>query len=142
VPGVTKPGGVCNRTVDCMQIYPTLCDLAGLPAPKQLEGVSIRKLLADPASAWDKPAVTTWLFNNHAVRNEDWRYIRYANGDEELYHNSVDPLEWTNLATKPEYAEQKAAMSKWLPANNKEAPGKVKDPDKRVKKAKKRAAAK
>lgn len=139
VPGLTKPGGVCNRTVDYMQIYPTLCDVAGLPKPKHVEGESIRKLLADPSAAWDKPAVTTWLYKNHAVRTEDWRYIRYADGGEELYHNSVDPLEWTNLATKPEYAGQKAAMAKWLPANNKEAPGKVKDPDKRAKKAKKRA---
>ena len=91
VPGVTKPGGVCNRTVDYMQVYPTLCDLAGLPRPKHVEGESIRKLLEKPDAAWDKPAITTWLYNNHAIRNEDWRYIRYANGDEELYHNSVDP---------------------------------------------------
>jgi arylsulfatase A-like enzyme len=142
VPGLTKLGGVCNRTVDYMQIYPTLCDLAGLPIPKHVEGESIRKLLADPAAAWDKPAITTWLYKNHAVRNEDWRYIRYADGGEELYHNSVDPLEWTNLASKPEYAEQKAAMAKWLPASNKEAPGgKKRNPDKKANKAKKRAKA-
>ncbi|MCX7826001.1 MAG: iduronate-2-sulfatase, partial [Verrucomicrobiae bacterium] len=85
----------------------------GLPIPKHVEGVSIRKLLADPSAPWDKPAITTWLYNNHAVRNEDWRYIRYADGSEELYHNAVDPLEWTNLANKPEYAEQKAAMAQW-----------------------------
>ena len=123
VPGLTKAGGVCNRTVDYMQIYPTLCDLAGLPVPKQVEGESIRKLLAQPDAPWDKPAVTTWLFKNHAVRTEDWRYIRYANGDEELYHNSIDPLEWTNLASKPEYASQKAEMAKWLPKANIETPG-------------------
>jgi arylsulfatase A-like enzyme len=141
VPGVTKPGGVCSRTVDYMQIYPTLCDLCGLSVPKQVEGVSIRKLLEKPDASWDKPAVTTWLHNNHAVRNEDWRYIRYANGDEELYHNSMDPLEWTNLAKKPEYAKEKEELAKWLPRENKEPGGKVKDPEKKVKKAKKRAAA-
>ena len=141
VPGLTKAGGVCNRTVDYMQIYPTLCDLTGLPVPKHVEGESIRKLLEKPDAPWEKPAITTWLYKNHAVRNEDWRYIRYADGGEELYHNSVDPLEWTNLATKPEYAEQKAAMAKWLPTNNKETPGgKMKDLDKKANKAKKRAA--
>lgn len=118
VPGVTKPGGVCNRTVDYMQIYPTLCDLAGLPTPKHVQGVSIRRLLENPNAAWDQPAVTTWLYNNHAVRNEDWRYIRYADGGEELYHNAVDPLEWTNLAGKPEHAGTKADLAKWLPKEN------------------------
>lgn len=142
VPGLTKPGGVCNRTVDYMQIYPTLCDLCGLAVPGQVENVSIRKLLADPSAPWDRPAVTTWLFNNHAVRNEDWRYIRYANGDEELYHNSADPLEWTNLAKNPEYAQQKAALAEWLPKVNKEAPGKTKSAEQKGKKARKRAAAK
>ncbi|MHB8898964.1 MAG: sulfatase [Thermoguttaceae bacterium] len=124
VPGLTESGGVCQTPVDYMQIYPTLCDLAGLPVPKQVEGESIRPLLDTPGAAWDKPAVTTWLYNNHAVRSEDWRYIRYSNGDEELYHNSVDPLEWTNLAGKPEHAEQKAAMAQWLPKVNKEEPAK------------------
>jgi len=71
----------------------------------------------------DKPAVTTWLFKNHAVRTEDWRYIQYANGDEELYHNAIDPLEWTNLAGKPEYAQQKEEMARWLPKANNETPG-------------------
>jgi arylsulfatase A-like enzyme len=121
-PGVTKPGGACNRTVDYMQIYPTLCDLAGLPTPKQLEGASIRKLLEKPDAPWEKPAITTWLYNNHAVRNEEWRYIRYANGDEELYHNLMDPLEWNNLAKRPEYARQKEEMARWLPKINKEPP--------------------
>lgn len=123
VPGLTQPGAVCQRTVDYMQIYPTLCDLAGLPVPKHVEGESIRKLLETPAASWDKPAIITWLYNNHAVRNQDWRYIRYANGDEELYHNSTDPFEWTNLASNPAYTEQKAGLAKWLPTVNKPTPG-------------------
>ena len=140
VPGLTQPG-VCNRTVDYMHIYPTLCDLTGLPTPKHVEGPSIRSLLAQPDAAWERPAVMTWLYRNHAIRTEGWRYIRYANGDEELYHNSVDPLEWTNLANKPEYAEQKAAMAKWLPTVNIETPGgKMKDPLKKANRSKKKAA--
>ena len=42
-PGVTKGGGVCDRTVDFMSIYPTLTDLAGIPTPKHVEGKSIRR---------------------------------------------------------------------------------------------------
>jgi arylsulfatase A-like enzyme len=118
VPGVTKAGDVCHRTVDYMQIYPTLCDLAGLPTPKHVQGVSIRGLLENPDATWDQPAVTTWLYQNHAVRTEDWRYIRYADGGEELYHNAADPLEWTNLANRPEHARIKADLAKWLPKEN------------------------
>ena len=93
-----------TATVDFMTIYPTLCELAGLPIPAHVQGKSIRSLLEDPKAAWDQPAVTTYMFNNHTVRTEDWRYIRYANGDEELYHDAEDPYEWTNLAMRPEFA--------------------------------------
>ncbi len=118
VPGVTVPGGVCQRPVDYVSIYPTLCELAGLPLPSHLDGRSIVPLLRDPTTAWDQPAITTHGRNNHAVRSEDWRYIRYANGDEELYHSQADPLEYRNLAALPEYADQKAKLAKWLPEVN------------------------
>jgi len=117
-PGVTKPGTVCDRTVDFMTIFPTLTDLCGVPTPKHVEGRSIRALLQDPKAAWDRPAVTTHRFKNHAVRTEDWRYIRYENGDEELYDEKADPNEWTNLADDPRFAAKKAELAKWLPASN------------------------
>jgi arylsulfatase A-like enzyme len=118
VPGVTKPDSVCNRTVDFMHIYPTLCDLTGIEPPKHLEGPSIRPLLADPGGAWDRPAVTTYLHGNHAVRTARWRYIRYHDGGEELYDEAADPLEWTNLADKPEHAAVKSELAQWLPKTN------------------------
>ena len=132
-PGVTQPGGRCERTVDFMTIYPTLCDLCGLSIPSHVQGKSIRSLLADPKTAWDQPALTTYLFNNHTVRTEDWRYIRYANGDEELYHDSEDPNEWTNLAMKPEFAARKAELGKYLPTENKPDIGGTKEPGKKKK---------
>lgn len=138
VPGVTKLGGVCNRTVDYMQIYPTLCDLAGLPVPKPVEGESIRTLLEKPDAPWDKPAITTWLFNNHTVRTERWRYIRYADGSEELYDHDRDPLEWNNLAQNPEYAPVKADLLKYVPTENKATPERVKNPNRKARKDEKR----
>ncbi len=117
-PGLTRPGGVCERTVDFMTIYPTLADLAGIPTPAHVQGASIRALLADPQSGWQQPALTTFGNENHAVRTEGWRYIRYANGDEELYDESKDPYEWTNLAGDPRFAAQKAELAKLLPTNN------------------------
>jgi len=56
---------------------------------------------------------------NHAVRSEQWRYIRYADGGEELYDEAKDPYEWCNLAGQPGAARQKAELGKWLPSQNK-----------------------
>lgn len=117
-PGVTHPNGVCERTVDFMSIYPTLCKLANVPMPKFVEGSSIIPLLRDPAAEWKQPAVTTYGYRNHAVRTEAWRYISYADGSEELYDEAKDPFEWTNLAESPERATVKADLSKWLPTTN------------------------
>lgn len=115
VPGVTQPGGACGRTVDYVNIFPTVCELAGLPQPKHLDGRSLVPLLKDPQAAWDMPAITTHGFKNHTVRTETWRYIRYANGDEELYDEKADPLEYTNLAKSATYAQIKGELAKWLP---------------------------
>lgn len=120
VPGLTKAGGRCERPVDFMAIYPTLCDLCGVPAPKDVEGTSLRPLLKDPAAAWDRPAITTHGRGNHAVRTERWRYIRYADGSEELYDHAADPLEWTNLVGDSRLADVKKQLAGPLPA--KEAP--------------------
>ena len=115
VPGMTEAGSKSARPVDLMSIYPTLCELAGLEIPSHVEGTSIVPLLKDPAAKWNLPAITTHGRGNHAVRTETHRYIRYADGSEELYHNTEDPYEWTNLAFNPEYAAVKAKMAEWLP---------------------------
>ena len=115
---MTKPGGVCERPVDFMSIYPTLCDLAGLPIPAHVEGVSIRPLLENPKAKWDRAAVTTFHKDNHSIRSETWRYIRYADGGEELYNHDKDPYEWTNLAKDPQYASVKADLARFAPRVN------------------------
>jgi arylsulfatase A-like enzyme len=117
-PGVTRAGTTSTRTVDFMSIYPTLADLCGLPIPPHVEGASIRALLADPAAPWDRPAVTTHGYRNHAVRTADWRYIRYDNGDEELYDETRDPYEWTNLASDRKYDDVRARLAKSFPGIN------------------------
>jgi arylsulfatase A-like enzyme len=115
-PGVAPAGRRCARPVSLLDLYPTLLELCGLPAPAtKLEGTSLVPLLRDPAAAWTRPAVMTYKPGNHAVRTERWRYIRYANGDEELYDHQTDPREWTNLAGKPESAAIIADLKRWLP---------------------------
>jgi len=128
-PGVTEPGGVCQRPVDFMTVYPTLCELAGLPVPAHVDGRSIVPLLRDPGTAWTQPAITTHGYGNHAVRTADWRYIRYANGDEELYDERTDPNEWTNLAEGGAEADAvKQQLAAYLPQSA-VAPGKNQVPE-------------
>ena len=123
-PGVTPVGGVCNRPVDYTSIYPTLCALTGLPQPAHLEGRDISPLLKDVKTAWDVPAITTHGLRNHTVRTEDWRYIRYADGSGELYHNAEDPLEYTNLAGQSAHQAKQTELAQWLPKiNAPELPG-------------------
>jgi len=118
VPGLTKPNGVCKRTVDLMSVYPTLCELCGLSVPDHCEGPSIVPLLKNPDAEWNRPALTTHGRKNHAVRSERYRYIRYADGSEELYDHRNDPLEWNNLAGDARFAEVLKAHRKWLPKEN------------------------
>ncbi|NQT38922.1 MAG: sulfatase-like hydrolase/transferase, partial [Planctomycetes bacterium] len=118
VPGLTGRNVRCERTVSLLDLYPTLVDLCGLPARKELEGRSLKPLLADPAAAWERPVVTTHGRNNHAVRSERWRYIRYGDGSEELYDHQADPMEWTNLAGERKHAAAKKELSQWLPKVN------------------------
>jgi arylsulfatase A-like enzyme len=117
-PGVTKPGSFCERTVDFIDVYPTLAELCGLPASSELEGHSIVSLLKDPTAEWKYPAITTYGRNNHGVRSERFRYIRYHDGGEELYDHEKDPMEWTNLAGKPEFEAVKKELAAALPATN------------------------
>jgi len=147
-PGVTKPGTTCDRTLDYMSIYPTLCDLAGIPTPKHCEGTSIKKLLENPKAAWDQPAITTHGYQNHTVRTEKFRYIRYADGSEELYDEVADPQEWKNLAADSNYAAVKKDLGQWLPKMNVSTPGaagkaaEATDAQKAERKAKRAAAKK
>jgi arylsulfatase A-like enzyme len=118
VPGMTPQGGICTQPVDFMSIYPTLCELTGIPKPAWAEGHDIRPLLKNPAADWPHVAITTYGQSNHAIRSDRWRYIRYADGGEELYDHQNDEYEWTNLAAKPEHAALKADLAKHLPTSN------------------------
>ena len=116
-PGERKPQR-CSSPVELLSIYPTLVSLCGLPARSDLEGDDITPLLDDAAAAWEQPAITTYQRGNHAVRSKHYRYIRYADGSEELYDHRHDPREWKNLANDPQMKPQLAAHAQWLPAEN------------------------
>ena len=115
IPGFTQPGKTCQRPVDFLSIYPTLCELSGVPLPNHLEGKSIATLLKRPGSHWDGVALTTHGYQNHAIRDGQFRYIRYADLSEELYDHTNDPYEFTNLANDPSMLATKHRLAAFLP---------------------------
>ena len=133
-PEVTTEDSKCSRPVSLVDLYPTLTELCGLPPKRELDGTSLVRLLREPSARWDRPALITYQRANHAVRSQRWRYIRYADGSEELYDLENDPHEWTNLADRPEHSEMKQTLGGWLPKTDAaNAPAKsayLFDPDK------------
>jgi len=115
-----SPGRRCDTPVSLMDIYPTLTELCGLPQRPDLDGLSLVPQLHDLVATRERPALTTFGFNNHAVRTAQWRYIRYKDGTEELYDHDADPMEWTNLAGDARHADLKLELGRWMPKENAE----------------------
>jgi iduronate 2-sulfatase len=124
-PGTRRAGQTSPRTVELLDLYPTLADLTGLKPPAGLEGVSLRPLLENPAAAWARPAfsqVQRGIVPGHSVRTERWRYTEWDFGAKgrELYDHNTDPRELHNLAKDPLYAavmiEMKALLKTIHPA--------------------------
>lgn len=120
----------CNKAVSLINIYPTLLDMCGLPPKSGLDGFSLVPLLKNPNNkAWNHPALITWGRGNYAVRTDDFRYIRYFDGSDELYNHQNDPNEWTNLAKDSKYNKIKTEMIQWMPKKEEKLiPGGTLDP--------------
>ena len=121
VPGLTKPDFKCEGVVNLLDMYPTLVELCGLPPNAENEGRSFAPLLKNPSMEWNVPTLTTYQYKNHSLTDGRYRYTWYggkADGAEELYDHSVDPLEHTNLAANPESQEIIALFKKYLPTHD------------------------
>jgi iduronate 2-sulfatase len=105
-PGGRNAGRTCRRTVELLDIYPTLADLCGLSPPGDLHGASLGPLLDDPDAPRDRPARSMVVHDGtvgRSVRTERWRYTEWDGGRAgvELYDHDLDPLELRNLASRP-----------------------------------------
>ena len=123
-----KGNGVpSDSLVELVDVYPTLCDLAGIPSPKKLEGVSLKPVLNAPDKTVKDAAVSQFLrrqkdreLMGYAYRTERWRYIEWVDRkdgrivDRELYDHQVDSGETKSLARSKKHAATMAQLSKDL----------------------------
>lgn len=106
----------CPATVSLVDLYPTLVDYCGLPAPgHKLDGKSFVPQLLDPRAPWDRPAFTSYGVDYASIRDEAYRYIRYPDGTEELYEYATDPWEFTNRSDDPSLEAVKVRLREHLP---------------------------
>lgn len=81
--GVVK-AEYCDEPVSLLDLYPTLSALCGLSLMEKMDGENLMPPLRDPNQPTARSVVSTQGRMNHAVRSAEWRYIRYADGSEEL----------------------------------------------------------
>lgn len=112
---------VCQRTVELLDIYPTLAEICNLhDTPTILHGTSLASLLRNPSAGWNRPAITQVTrppdphpgTMGYSIRNERYRYTVWQGGDtgEELYDYQLDPREARNVAHQPELQTTRKAL--------------------------------
>lgn len=115
--------GVSPRTVQLLDIYPTLVELCQLQQPykhpAKLEGHSLTSLLRNPRASWNHPAFSVVLYQEKlgkSVSTEKWHYVSWDDGmaGEMLTDHLVDPNELKNLASDPAYMPKVQEMRELL----------------------------
>ncbi len=108
-------GSRCDQPVNLIDIYPTLVEICDVTAPPHdLDGRSLVPLMRRPDAHTDRQSVTMFNPGNGSLRTERWRYIRYADGTDELYDLEQDPNEWDNLSGSPQHKDQQDALRRAL----------------------------
>ncbi|RMF43396.1 MAG: DUF4976 domain-containing protein [Planctomycetota bacterium] len=103
---IAAPGfeqGRSRSTVELVDVYPTVAELAGLEIPREVQGASLVPLLENPAASV-KPAALSF-HKGVSYRTDRWHYMRYQDGTRELYDMRADPNEYHNLADLPAHGE-------------------------------------
>lgn len=121
---------------ELVDLYPTLADLCGLPAPTRLPGTSLAPLLREPRGDWAKEAAFTVVSRDgrraatekldptklgRSVRTARWRYTEWYDGTSELYDHDADPHEYRNLVADERFADVVAPLRALLARNTQSA---------------------
>ena len=99
----SRDGGEVTSLTSLLDIYPTLLELASIKSETDLDGKSLIPLLYNPELKTDRKVITTYDFADYSIRYDNWHYINYVDGSEELYDLDKDNEEWYNLAYDNEY---------------------------------------
>jgi iduronate 2-sulfatase len=122
-------GQKSNSLVEFVDVYPTICELAGLSLPGHLEGQSLMPILKDPQAMSNEVAISQYPrgpglgydrkseIMGYSIRNKDYRYTRWQKYEQpeevvavELYDHSKGPLATKNLANETEFKSLLAEM--------------------------------
>ena len=107
-----------HEPVSLIDLFPTIFDVAGLGPAKEVDGSSLAAFMGlAPQKPTPRPAISTWGRGNHSVRYGQWRYTQYSDATCELYDQSADPYEWTNLAGEPRFGSRIDQLKAFIPAD-------------------------
>lgn len=124
---ISGPGIPKNQSRDALlylfDIYPTLAELCGITTPKNIDGINFNKVLLGQQKETRNALYTAYRNTARAVRNEEWKLIRYPQRDYiQLFNLKNDPLEINNLASLPanqaKVAEMMDLLNKWYKATD------------------------
>lgn len=114
LPGGARGGGRVNELVSLVDIYPTVCDLAGASFERdRCDGESLRPLLDGSAGSWRESVAVEYNGLGNAcqtmrtIRNDRFKYGFTFGSSEELYDLEADPHEMVNLASDSAYRKDK-----------------------------------
>ena len=132
VPGMKHAGAKATGLVEFVDIYPTLAELAGLPLPAHLEGLSFKPVIDHPTRPWKPAAFSQYPrpgnsatggipLMGYSMRTERYRFTVWLHRDDpgkvadiELYDHQTDPQENLNVAKSPAHRELvEQLMAQW-----------------------------
>jgi arylsulfatase A-like enzyme len=111
--------GKTGTPVQFLDVYPTLCDLAGITIPDQCQGKSLAPVITGAKKHVHHGVVTMKKGSCYAYRTDRYRYIEWVSKSGEvtsrnLYDYEKDPLETVNVAGNPEYKEVVKQLARTL----------------------------
>ncbi|MEP2023973.1 MAG: sulfatase [Reichenbachiella sp.] len=107
---------IVSAPVNLVDVYPTLLEVCSISNPiQELDGYSLMPLIESPDSNWPHPSISMNGIGNIGIVKDNYHYIKYKNGSEELYNLETDKNEWTNLANEVGYDNTIRKLKKFIP---------------------------